>query len=152
MFGVLLFEFLVKIKIISITNEVGYPIVKFPKKKKGGGYFISRGLYAICTFDLSLLPVKLNLPMVCEPLPWKATTDNPKSLSDIRGGDLDMPTGDFYSNYRYKLLTSRNLLHFNIRLEREYDKMCDVMNKLQSQPFSCTLLRIIAKNWSNLVY
>ena len=58
---------------------------------------------------MNLLPVKLNLPMVYPPQNWRSILDNPKSISDLRGGYLDMPNGDIYSHYRYKLITSRDL-------------------------------------------
>lgn len=73
--------------------------------------------------------------MVCKPMDWEPIIDDPKSLSDLRGGYLDMPTGDFYSHHRFKLLTSRDLPHFHIVLESGYKKLCKVMNALQEQAF-----------------
>lgn len=81
----------------------------------------------MCNFDLNLLPIKLNLPMVCEPLPWKSTAEVPSTLADMAGGYLSGPTGDIYN--RFRLLTSRDLGHFYIKLNNPgYEHMCDVLN------------------------
>jgi len=55
-----------------------------------GKAFYSKNFFVVCNFDLRVLPLKLNLPMVCKPLDW----DYPESLigirklllSDLRGG------------------------------------------------------------------
>lgn len=36
-----------------------------------GKFYRERCLYAVCTFDLALLPMNLNLPMVCKPEQWE---------------------------------------------------------------------------------
>lgn len=58
--------------------------------------------------------------MVCEPIPWAPMNSRirPKSVSDLSGGYLNQPIGDFYQ--RYKLLTSHDLEHFHIVLEEKY--------------------------------
>lgn len=46
--------------------------VSLTVKEKKGKYYIPLNLYAVynlSNLDISLLPIKLNLPMVCEPLP-----------------------------------------------------------------------------------
>lgn len=103
------------------------------KKMKGMSFFQQKKIYAISDFDLSLLPIKLNLPMVCEPLPWTASVLKPSTISDLSGGYLSAPTGDIY--HRYRLLTSNDLSHFYLKLEPSYEHICMVMNTLQSQAF-----------------
>lgn len=88
----------------------------------------------MCRFDLSLLPIKLNLPMVYEPLSWTPSVRTPSTLSDLRGGYLSGPTVEIY--HRFQLLSTRDLSHFYVQLhDPEYRKMCDIMNHLQSQAF-----------------
>ncbi|KAH0447227.1 hypothetical protein IEQ34_023939 [Dendrobium chrysotoxum] len=48
--------------------------------KKKGSSFLPSHLYAVCNFDISLLPIKLNLPMVCKPLDWTSACRRGKSL------------------------------------------------------------------------
>jgi len=39
--------------------------------KKKGSSFHPSALYAVCYFYISLLPIKLNLPMVYPPIEWR---------------------------------------------------------------------------------
>ncbi|XP_050217571.1 probable DNA-directed RNA polymerase [Mercurialis annua] len=81
-------------------------------KKKKGSYFLPNPVFAVCNFDISLLPVKLNLPMVCQPLDWRSACPEgkkPRTLSDLTGGYL--------------------------RREENSQNLCRVMNKLQRQAF-----------------
>lgn len=101
--------------------------------KKGDSYFLPNALYVICKFDISLLPIKLNLPMVYPPLNWKsAKKDKAQSLSDLTGGYLSNPTSEMYD--RYKLLSSTNLHNFYLEL-KDPETLCSTMNCLQSKPF-----------------
>lgn len=100
--------------------------------KKGDSYYLPNALYVICNFEISLLPIKLNLPMVFPPLDWKSAKDKAGSLSDLTGGYLSNPTSEMYD--RYKLLSSTNLHNFYLEL-KEPDKLCAIMNCLQSKPF-----------------
>ncbi|KAF4394150.1 hypothetical protein G4B88_000661 [Cannabis sativa] len=84
----------------------------------------------MCNFDISLLPIKLNLPMVCKPLDW--TSKKPRTLADIEGGYLSGVTGDFYN--RFRLLSSHDYENFYILL-KDPNLMCNVLNTLQSQVF-----------------
>ena len=71
-------------------------------KKKKGSYFLPSHLYAVCNFDISLLPIKLNLPMVCRPRDWTSACQGdpmPRYLSDLSGGYLSGPTGGLYDRY-----------------------------------------------------
>lgn len=107
--------------------------------KKGNQYYIPKSSYIVCSFDTKLLPVKLSLPMVCQPLDWKSATKNgeiPRTLSDLTGGYLCEPTGEMYD--RYRLLSSGDIKNFDIEFETHnqcYENLCVVMNKLQSQAF-----------------
>lgn len=111
--GALLVEFLVERKMISLSNDLSFTEIYVSKKKKGK-YYIKKNGFAICHFDISLLPIKFNLPMVCKPKNWVSTKESPNSLSDLTGGYLSQPVGDFYNYHRYSLLTSRDLNHFHI--------------------------------------
>jgi len=53
----------------------------------------------------------------------------------LSGGYLCEPTAEMYN--RYRLLTSHDLNHFYIDISEgdNCDKLCKVMNKLQSQKF-----------------
>jgi DNA-directed RNA polymerase len=148
--GVLLVEFLVNRELISLSKELSFNDLYVAKKK--GKYYLPINYYAICNFDLSLLPIKLNLPMVCKPMDWISTSENPSSLSDLRGGYLSMPIGDFYQN-RYRLISSRDLFHFHIKFENDYTKLCKIMNDLQSHAFEINIdvLTFINQNYDLLV-
>lgn len=101
--------------------------------KKGQSYYLPMALYVVCNFDISLLPIKLSLPMVSPPLGWKSATDtNAGSLSDLTGGYLSSPTSEMYD--RYRLLSSSNLHNFYLELNNP-KKLCEIMNFLQSQSF-----------------
>lgn len=126
--GIGLVEFLVERKLITLSTGASYtPVLPVSKMK---GYI--QNCYVICNFDLSILPIKLNLPMVYEPLPWKFKVDVPSTLADIEGGYLSGLTGDI-SN-RFRLFTSRDYSHFYIKLNSPR-AMCEVLNTLQSQVF-----------------
>lgn len=102
--------------------------------KKGSSYYLPMGLYVICNFDISLLPIKLNLPMIYPPLEWRCVSGKERavSLSDLTGGYLSSPSSEIYN--RYKLLSSSNIHHFYIHL-KEPERLCNIMNCLQGQPF-----------------
>lgn len=160
--GKRLLEFMIERKLIHIesisTNEA---IVK----EKGKGYFESN-LLAVCDFDLSLIPLKLNLPMVCKPLDWKHISEKefffelskPFRLSEMIGGYLSSPTLDIYNSFssvdnRFSLLSSINLNNFNIELDDDrYKDMCNILNGLQKQGFQINkkILGFIKKNRATL--
>jgi len=62
--------------------------------KRNGSDFILSNLYAVRNFDISLLPIKFNLPMVSKPLECQPGDHLPKSLSDLAWGYLSSITGD----------------------------------------------------------
>ncbi|YP_005090363.1 DNA-dependent RNA polymerase (mitochondrion) [Phoenix dactylifera] len=148
--GVHLVNFLVERGLIHLSSEVSFtevPVVN----KKGKGY-IPINCYAMCNFDFSLLPIKLNLPMVCNPLPWNSTEESPTMLTDLSGGYLSGPTLDIYN--RFRILTSRDLSHFYVTLKYSgYKRMCTILNSLQSQVFEINnkVLEFILQNRNRLV-
>lgn len=123
-------------QLITLTNDIGVNQSDLPVKKKSA-YFYHKKLFSLCNFDLSLIPIKLNLPMVCKPVEWKSTVVNPTTLAEVRGGYLSQPTGDIY--HRYRLLTSHDNSHFFIKLEPDSRHglltIMPVINKLQAIPF-----------------
>lgn len=106
-------------------------------QNKRGNFYLQKNLYAVCCLNLSLLPIRLNLPMVCPPLDWaSARPEKPaRTISDLVGGYLTSPSGAIYD--RYRLLSTGDLNHFYISIGRydNYKKLCSIMNKLQGQPF-----------------
>lgn len=134
-FGSGLVQFMEERKLISLMSDLSGS-VRVMKKK--GSYFLPSHLYAVCNFDISLLPIKLNLPMVCKPRDWtraRPGNQTPRYLSDLSGGYLSGPTGGLYD--RYRLLSSGDINHFYIYIggDTNYKKLCLVMNKLQGQAF-----------------
>lgn len=121
--------------------------MKNPKNKR---YFVPLNLYAMCNFDISLLPIKLNLPMVYPPQDWVKTIENPYTIDDLCGGYLSRPTGGLY--FRYNLLTSHNYDNLYIIFEKEYEQLLSVMNVLQKHPFEINreVLSFIQKNRNSL--
>lgn len=107
----------------------------------------------LCNLNISLLPVKYNLPMICEPVPWEPIDNKikPTSISDLRGGYLTQPLSDYY--HRYRLLSSHDLEHFHIVLGEDYKYLLETMNKLQGQAFEINkdVLDFINKNYNLFV-
>lgn len=133
--GSLLTQLVIERDFIKIVKPDGSTKVK---KSKGGSYYKEENLFAVCNLDMSLLPVKVNLPMICKPLDWSCSnsgSQSPRTLSDLSGGYLSTSctTGQIYN--RYRLLSSDDYNHFYIILDNNYRKLCSVMNKLQGQAF-----------------
>lgn len=59
-------EFSVNRELISLLKELSFNDLYVSKKKRK--YYLPINYYTICNFDLSILPIKLNLPMVCKPM------------------------------------------------------------------------------------
>jgi hypothetical protein len=84
--GKCMVEFLYEKKLITLDNEA-HPNKK-PVRTKDG-YRTRTIVVANFTFDLSILPVRLMLPMVCPPRPWRsklAEGVSPRHISDLTGG------------------------------------------------------------------
>lgn len=116
-------------KLMTLKTEASYTDVLPVSKKK---YYIASNCYAMFNFDLNLLPMKLNLPMVYPPLPWKSKVSVPLRLSDLEGGYLSGVNVDIIN--RFRLLTSRDYNHFYIKWNSP-NGVCDVLNILQSEVF-----------------
>lgn len=136
-FGIGLVGFMMERCLVDFTDKLGGPSA--PPEKKGGYYYIARQKYVLCLFDPAILPIKLNLPMVCTPLSWRCVRphgESPKNLSDLTGGYLSGPSAEFYD--RYSLLSSGDINNFHIQFDKDntiFDNFCNIMNKLQDQPF-----------------
>jgi DNA-directed RNA polymerase len=124
----------------EIINEDCDTSIEEQTSKKKGKYYKVKHTYVCCNFDISLLPLKRNLPMVYPPLEWDCRPDTsfvnypPRSIFDLCGGYLCDFSGSMY--YRYRLLSSKDFDHFHIDISgHDHKKLCNVMNKLQSQPF-----------------
>jgi len=110
--GVGLVEFMVERLLITLQTDASLNVFLPVSKNKG---YVKSNCYAIFNFDLSILPIKLNLPMVCKPLPWQSKVeDYPSTLDDISGGYLCGLIGEIYN--RFPLLRSRNSSNLYIQL------------------------------------
>ena len=150
--GIQLIHFMMERNIIHLSKDVGLS-TDAVVIRKGEGY-IPQTLYVVCNFDLSLIPIKLNLPMVCRPINWSPvnTEHAPETLSDLRGGYLCKPSASVYNQFR--ILTSHDIEHFYIkRNPSQYLRLCDVLNGLQSQAFEInqSFLQFLEKNHDYLV-
>lgn len=110
--GIGLANYLIDIKLILSKTFFEKSIYM----NKGLSYY--KTCFCICNFDLRLLPIKLNLPMVCKPEDWNPNVDDifsttTTSLFDIKGGYLSGVTGEFYN--RFRLLTSHDYNNFYVR-------------------------------------
>ena len=151
-FGSFLVQFMEERTLITLMTDLSGNNAR----EKKGSYYLPSHLYAVCNFDVSLLPIKLNLPMVYPPLEWTSACppgQKPRNLSDLSGGYLSGPTGDIYD--RYRLLSSGDINNFYIDIgsKGNYEKLCRVMNKLQCQPFQINSdwLKYIQENEKFLV-
>ncbi len=70
--------------------------------KKGQGY-IENSCYVMCNLNINLLPIKLNLPMLCKPLDWQPAErgSDPDTLSDLIGDYYANPRGISRINFGY---------------------------------------------------
>lgn len=89
----------------------------------------------MCDFDRNLLPIRLNLPMVCKPLEWEPRKNKDShstflTLADYAGGYLSGVSAD----NRFHLLTSHDSDYFYIKL-KDSKSLLSVLNTLQSQVF-----------------
>ena len=146
--GSLLLEFMDERELISLFTDLN---CTDRVQNKKGSYYIPTRLFAICNFSIELLPIKLNLPMVCPPLDWTSACPGgdkiPQTLSDLSGGYLTSPSGYIYD--RYRLLTTTNMNNFHINIGcHDYKNLCSVMNKLQGQAFQINtdFLNFIQRN------
>ena len=144
--GVGLVEFLVERGLITLKTDKSYTKELSFSKRMG---YLQLNCYAMLNFDLSNLPIKLNLPMVSKPLPWRSKVDVPLTLADIEGGYLTGLTGDVFN--RFRLLTSKNLDNFYLQL-KDPKRLCDVLNTLKSQDFEINekVLKFIVSNRDTL--
>lgn len=62
--GTGLVQFMEDRELITLSSDLSGTV---RVKKKNGQYFLPSHLYAFCNFRMSLLPIKLNLPMICKP-------------------------------------------------------------------------------------
>ena len=147
-FGSALVQFMEDRELITLISDMSGTV-----RVKKGAYYLPSHLYAFCNFDLSLLPIKLNLPMVCKPIDWSSECQTPRNLSDLIGGYLSGPTGEIYDRYRLLSTTDINNFYIDISKEHDYKNLCSVMNKLQCQAFKINSfwLKIILDNENSLV-
>ena len=97
--------------------------------------------------------------MVHPPAKWESLRKDgisPATRSEVSGGYLSKPSGTIYYQ-RYSLITSHELSHFYIRFNNiegeSYEKLCEIMNLLQKQPFEINspFLNYITNNKMKLV-
>ncbi|MCO5609071.1 hypothetical protein L7F22_063293 [Adiantum nelumboides] len=133
----------------GLLSLVDYPTEEFIKTYK-------KPLYVKCLYDLNLIPVKFNLPMVVPPIPWhidKQENDKTgkKVNTVLRGGYLT-DSADIY--YRYRLISSKNpelfKLRMTVRSEKDY---LSAISLLQSVGFRTddTVIEFLTKNIQKLI-
>ncbi|KAL4553846.1 hypothetical protein LXL04_040224 [Taraxacum kok-saghyz] len=116
--GTGLVEFMEQRGLISLANDSGGSTRAM---KKGESYYLPKTLFVVCNFDISLLPIKLNLPMVYPPLEWKsAKKANTGSLSDLTGGYLSSPTNSGLLVPRF--VAELNVMELSSKLRELYMK------------------------------
>src|SRR5581483_7999524 len=147
--GTHLVEFMISRKLIIVDPDESSNVIK----KKSKSYYTETKLNVICNFDIKLLPVKLNLPMIYPPLEWKSSIESSNEstkLSDLRGGYLTSPSSELYDSY--KLLSTKNINNFYIDIKMPTE-MCNIMNSLQAQPFKINkkILEFINTYYSHFV-
>nr|YP_010144800.1 hypothetical protein KYW51_mgp25 [Mirabilis jalapa]QQL93531.1 hypothetical protein [Mirabilis jalapa] len=130
-----LLEFMIERQVIRIES-LSADNKKAVVKEKGKGY-IEYNLFAVCNFDLSYLPLKLNLPMVCKPIDWVHPTEEelyqivdldvkkPYELSDMRGGYLSGSTKVIF-NMDHPLRIINEFMKINLILP--YSHTHDIYN------------------------
>ncbi|GJZ98496.1 DNA-dependent RNA polymerase [Tanacetum coccineum] len=122
--------------------------------KKRGNYYNQKAVQVTCKVKLEELPLKINLPMICEPLDWEPINPKkaPKTLADLKGGYLTGRTANISD--RYGLLSSKNVNNFRVLLNDEYETLCGIMNTLQKQPFQINeeYLNYIKENYQGRIY
>lgn len=128
--GASLVELLVEQQLIALETTFSYTD-DFPVSNSKGRFKPSK-CFAMCCFDPTILPIKFNLPMVCEPLPWASKVAHPSTLEDIEGGHLSRLSGDMY--HRFRIFSSKSLTHFYIKLHYP-QHVCNILNGMQSQCF-----------------
>jgi hypothetical protein len=103
-------DFLKEREVIELNDDMRQS--ESPVRKIKGTYTRLKKKYVLCNFDLSLLPIKLNLPMVSPPHSWEPVVENPSTINHLTGGYLTQPTGEMVN--RYRLLTSHDYDNFNV--------------------------------------
>lgn len=150
--GCLLVSFMVERDVLRLFSDTNLTMSVASPLEKGSSYYKPCHCYAVCNFDLSILPVNLNLPMVCKPLPWRLTHDSAApSIGDMTGGYLSNPIGNIY---QFNLLTTHNISQFYIDLNlSNYQDLCKVLTGLQDQPFKISrdIMTFIRTNEKDLV-
>lgn len=145
--GASLVKLLVERQLITLDTTLCYTD-DFPVSNSKGR-FIPPKCFAMCNFDPTILPIKFNLPMVCEPLLWNSKVAKPLTLEDIEGGYLSGLSGDIYN--RFRIFSSKSLTHFYIILHHP-QQMCETLNRMQSQCFKINshVLEFIRSNRDTL--
>lgn len=144
--GASLVQLLVERELITL-DTLGYT-EEFPTSNSKGRYNPKK-CFAMCNFDPTILPIKFNLPMVCEPVLWNSKVAKPFTLEDIEGGYLSGLSGDIYN--RFRIFSSKSLAHFYIEMLQS-QKMCETLNGMQSQCFKVNshVLEFIRSNRDTL--
>lgn len=107
-------------------------------EKKKGAYYLPKSIFAVCNFDLSLLPVKLSLPMVCPPLKWD--TSKKRSLIVFAGQPCDTSV-DYRrllleaASFHYKSFSGKDLFFNQLELIDEESSSIIKLSREAKRPF-----------------
>ena len=130
-----------------------------PIVKKGGKYIKYKTKFVECLFDLRLLPVKINLPMVSIQIQWMIynylKTEATPQMSDLVGGYYTTSNRASMFINRYRVLTSREYENFNIQFASKdtCEMLCGLVTVLQNVKFiiKSKHLRYVKENQDLLV-
>lgn len=138
--SVWLVDFLLSRGLIRLTDDIDSSGNISPRKVGKGKYAVYKPKFIECLFDLTLPPLKWNLPMVVPPLDWQIKPGvslkrgEVPSIFDLKGGYLSHAQQRFM--YRYRLLTSKEYANYYTEFSSYsgFLEFQSVINKLQRQP------------------
>lgn len=129
--GAKILEWVIDFGVLELVDSpMNYKVVA-----KSGEFFTKKNLYVRCSYDLRLLPAKLNLPMVVRPKPWTiAVTEkkNGKVRTVLEGGYLAHSVDALY---RFHLQSSKNLELLKLRLNLKSRECLKGISALQDVAF-----------------
>lgn len=109
-------------------------------RKVKGNTVRKKSNYVEPLFSIKILPITMNLPMVCPPLAWEyrcrplGVNEVPR-FDQLTGAYLSIEGGELMSHYR--LLTSNDYDHFHVSFndKESYKTLCSILTDIQSVPY-----------------
>nr|QKQ14700.1 DNA-dependent RNA polymerase [Zygnema circumcarinatum] len=136
--GVMGLELLLKSDILRCTTKFG-EVAEYDKSKLS--FKDLKEYYCICTVEPASIPLKCNLPMICEPRNWVRVTSAEES--DLKPNEEEsasfcvdggyLSETRFLTMLRYHFMTSKDVRNF--RITRIHDDMLCNLSTLQLVAF-----------------